>query len=1157
MVGDGRGRRFGRDDVNRPFAIPDALQSRQARASDPSVSAWVSANAGSGKTHVLTQRVLRLLLAGAPPARILGLTFTKAAAANMAGRVFGELAKWTSLDDDKLAEAIIASGAREPEAYELKFARQLFARAIETPGGLKIQTLHAFSERLLRLFPFEANVAAHFRVADERAAKRLLEQARDEALADLKASAKTVGALELVAREVNARDFDPLLREALGQAETFEAFADARAYATALRAWLGIAPGATAASIEAEMIGGDIGRKRREGWVKALGTGSTNDKKMAAKLCKVDSDCAMRLCIEAQLAAFFTEDGEGPPCGGDGGRIATKGLAERMPELERDLHREQDRLGALRELRRGAQALERSEALFTVAKSIRTAFARLKAERGELDFDDQISRALALVTRSSAAWVLHKLDYGLDHLLLDEAQDTSAAQWGILAALSAEFFAGAGARKANRTVFAVGDEKQSIFSFQGAAPEKFAEMKRAFERRHRDAERPFAEVPLNFSFRSSPTILEAVDMTFKSEGASRGVSAAGEPALSHEAIRRGLKGVVELWPPVKPSAEAKPEDWRMPLDEPSRDHPAVVLARRIADVIKGWVSPESRERIIDAKTGEMRRIRESDVMILVRTRNVFFEAMIRALKTANVKAAGADRLMLRDHIAVTDLIAVARTALLQHDDLALACALKSPLIGLDEDALFRLAARRSGSLASALAASRENPAVEAANRIASWRARARKLSPFEFYARLLGEDGGRKALIARLGPDAADPIDEILALALAHEQREAPSLHRFLAEVEADDAEIKRDMEAEAEGVRVLTVHASKGLEAPIVLLPDTCGAPDGRRDPKLLRLAPVGLVDAPLFAWGKKASEDAEKIADARRAARAVEAGEHRRLLYVAMTRTAQRLIVAGFDTSTKRPADCWYGLIESGISASAVEAPAPFDPRETILRFGEGLRAEEAAEARQASARVALPAWISVRPSLESSVRPLSPSRVVAPREAVRERVELGRLAHELLQSLPGVATERRAAAARAYLDAHGSGIAEASRAMLAAQIVAAIEAPELAPFFGPNSRGEVSLAGRLQRFGREDLPYSGRLDRLIVTGAGVSIVDFKLGAAPVTPPNAFVAQIALYRAALQPLYPGLSVRAALVYLDGPTLAPIHESALDAALEAVLAAP
>ncbi len=440
---------------------------------------------------------------------------------------------------------------------------------------------------------------------------------------------------------------------------------------------------------------------------------------------------------------------------------------------------------------------------------------------------------------------------------------------------------------------------------------------------------------------------------------------------------------------------------------------------------------------------------------------------------------------------------------------------------------------------------------DAARRLHIWSARAKNLSPYAFYARLLGEDGGRRALLGRLGPDAADPIDEFLALALAHELREAPSLHRFLAEVEATDTAIKRDMESESEGVRVLTVHASKGLEAPVVFLPDTCGEPDGRHDPRLMRLASNWRNDPPLFAWSRKKDEDCEALAAARAERRKAEAGEHRRLLYVAMTRAAQRLVIAGYETSKGRGEGCWHRLVEVGLGASMADAPAPWNSAETIRRFGEGLRADDGAETPQPSASAPLPAWLSAKAAPEAPGRRLTPSRASPARES--ERVVEGRLAHALLQILPDVAPEHRAAAAAAYLDAHGGALGAAAREALSDQVVSTVAAPELAALFGPGSRGEVSLAGVLRRPGRTCAPYSGRLDRVFVTEAGVSIVDFKLGAAPTLPSPAHIAQLALYREALRPLYPTLPVRAALVYLDGPTLRSIETAELDAALDAL----
>jgi ATP-dependent helicase/nuclease subunit A len=1132
-----------------PIVVPAELRRHQATASDPAASAWVSANAGSGKTHVLTQRVLRLLLAGAPPAQILGLTFTKAAAANMASRIFRMLSNWTSLGDEALTRAIEETGAARPSAAGLTFARQLFARTIETPGGLKVQTLHAFCERLLRLFPFEANVPAHFRVIDEREAAEAMDMAARRAIESFEASTETAAALALVARETGLFGFDALIAEARRHSETFDAFAGPSGYAAALRRRLGLEPEATTARIETDMLGGDPGRKLREAWAQKLACGKTMDLRLAEKLGAANGRTGADASIRALLDAFFTNKKQRAGEGAARERLLSKETCERCPGLEDDLVREQDRLIPLRERRRAAQTVDRSEALFAVAGVIRAEFARTKAGRGVLDFDDQIALALALVERTSAAWVLRKLDYGLDHLLIDEAQDTSAEQWRIVAALTAELFAGAGARANRRTMFVVGDEKQSIFSFQGAAPEMFAEMRRRFETRHRAAALSFETVPLNFSFRSSPAILAAVDLTFARDEAWRGVAASDEPPPAHQAIRTTMVGLVELWPAIVAPPQPEPENWRAPVDTLQQNAPPAVLASRIADTIAGWLRPESPERVVD-DNGAPRPIRPGDVMILVRSRNAFFEAMIRALKTRHVKVAGADRLKLRDHIAVMDLIAAGRAALTPDDDLTLACVLKSPLIGLDEDDLHRLAARRTGSLSDELSDSRDPRTAPAARRVVAWGEQARTLTPYAFYARLLGEEGGRKALLFRLGPDALDPIDEFLALALAHEQSRAPSLAMFLSEVEETDAAIKRDMEAEGDGVRVLTVHASKGLEAPIVFLPDTCGAPDGRHDPKLLRLARLRASDPPLFAWAPKAVEDCETLARARDDRRAAEAGEHRRLLYVAMTRAAQRLIVAGYENANGRQAGCWHDLVRSGLGDSMSPAPASWGNGEVILRFGEALTGDGAGRTTGAAPAFDLPGWLRTRPAPEVATGPIRPSAAGRLRAEGARALE-GRLAHALLQTLPGLAPAARSAAALAYIAAHKADLGEEARAAIAASVIATLHAPELTALFGPGSVGEVALAGVLRRPGRADLAYRGRLDRMLATSEAVIIADFKLGRAPARPLVGHVTQLALYRAALQPLYPSKPVHASLVYLDGPQVRRLAVAELEAALD------
>ncbi len=1132
--------------------VPLPVRLAQQRASNPASSAWVSANAGSGKTHVLAQRVLRLLLDGAPPSGVLCLTFTKAAAANMSARVFKTLARWTSLDDDELTRAIAETGAPAPDAAGLGFARRLFARTIETPGGLKIQTIHAFCERLLHLFPFEANVAAGFRVAEEREAVLLMTEARARAFVGAPVSPEREAAIARIARDAGADGFDALLEEALGRRAEIDALGDRAAYGAALRLRLGLGSGETSASIKREMT---RARPQWAGWAAELALGSANDRSVAASLLRAAQASDDEERLAAYLEAFFTDKGEGKPRGGQQRKLVTNTLAKRLPNLPQRLSDEQERLIALRDRLRGAEALERSLALVDVAQAVLTEYGRLKGERGLLDFDDLIARTLLLLERADAAWVLYKLDAGVDHILVDEAQDTSEPQWAILMRLCEEFLSGAGARGRRRTFFAVGDDKQSIFSFQGAAPKMFSSIRRELERRHRDAELGFDWVRLALSFRSAPRVLEGVDRVFAAETAWRGLTGDEEKPPPHGAFHADLPGMIEIWEPIAAAKSPEREDWRMPLDASASADPPVELARRIAEVVKGWLAPDSPERVRDADTLAPRRIAAGDVMILVRSRGAFFEAMIRALKEARVKTAGADRLTLRDSIAVMDLIAVGRSALLPDDDLTLAAALKSPLAGLDDEALIALAARRAGSLAQALAKNAEPRFAAARRRVEAWRRRAVDHTPYLFYARLIGEDGGRRALLARLGPEAADAIDEFMALALAHERKAAPSLNAFLAEVEATDFAIKRDMEDEGDSVRVMTVHAAKGLEAPIVFLPDTCSAPHARNDAKLLDLGDDGAGDPPLFVWATKRGDDSAPLAAARQRAREAAAGEHRRLLYVAMTRAAQRLVVAGYEGVRARPQDNWFDLVRSGLGDALTPAPAPWGGEATILRLGETWGGQAVAAAPLPARSEEAPTWLAKRAAHETAAAPLSPSRAVAPvrsGEAGRARRQEGLLAHVLLQRLPDVPAERRRQAAERFLALRGGALTPEQRRRLVDSALATLARPEFAPLFAAGSRAEVAVAGALPRPGRSPLPISGRIDRIAVGPDAVTIADFKSGSSPAgaASPPAMIAQLALYRAALAPLYPDRPVRAFLVWLGAGEVVEVPPAALDDAL-------
>ncbi len=1150
--------------------IPKQTLDAQILASDPKLSAWVSANAGSGKTHVLTQRVVRLLLNGVPPARILCLTFTKAAAANMSIRVFEKLAKWTRIPDDELAAEIVAMGEPAPAASDLTFARRLFARTVETPGGLKIQTIHAFCEKLLHLFPFEANVAARFEVIEEERSKDLLEQARRQTLEQaLHDATSPLGlALQKLAQETSDSVFDDLIKAALGKqeivtlAQEIDEGEGKNLFAQLLSQQLGLEGEGSVEAINDEILENGIASSEWESIARTLESSGSNDndKSLAAGFRQALSQKSINLRALTYANLFFTKDGK--PKGLGNTKLISAALKKIYPDLLARFESERERITPLLEKRRIAHTVARTKVLVAVVYAIISTYRREKEARGLLDFGDLIVATRKLLKRTEASWVLEKLDRGIDHILVDEAQDTSPEQWDILESIAEEFTAGRGQREVVRTFFAVGDEKQSIFSFQGARPDLFDAMRAKIERKTAAAEQRFEPIKLRSSFRSSPAIMAFVDHIFSVTANFEGLSA-DNLKTQHEALKLDLPGLVEIWPEVLPDPTAEPRDWKMPVDQLDLRDPAVVVARRIAKTIATWIAPGSPESVEDKESGGRRPIRPGDVMILVRNRNSFFDAIIRALKEARVPVAGADRLKLTQHIAVMDLIAAGRAALLPEDDLTLACVLKSPLIGLTEDDLLMLAPSRGNqSLYDALAASQTHAHQAAFARIENWRKWVKHDTPFFFYARLLGPGRGRHDMLARLGPEAGDALDEFLRLALDHDMHEAPSLVAFLAQMDGSDLSIKRDMEAGTDAVRVMTVHASKGLEAKIVFLGDTCSMPSHHHDPKLLELG----QDQPVFAWPPKRADEPQKLGEAREASRHAQMQEYRRLLYVAMTRAEERLYVTAFGKQAAREG-CWYKMIADTLAPDLMDVPAPWGEADArVLRRVTGDVAGLGARATIAVTEdeTALPAWaMTPAPHEALPARPLSPSNALnaadrlepAPRDPAsfaEQAAQAGRLAHALLQYLPQVAPEARAQAAERFLTLRGAELAPDRRARLQSEVLGVLALPGLEALFGPDSQAEVAVGGQIVLPNGKKLAISGQIDRLSVGLGEVVIADFKTG----TPhsggsmPSAYLAQLAMYRAAVAPLYPDKAVRCILVWTEGPLAEDVDSAALDAAL-------
>jgi len=1095
----------------------------QIEAARPDASTWLGANAGSGKTRVLTDRVARLLLNGVEPQHILCLTYTKAAASEMQNRLFKRLGEWAMLPDDTLRNAMAElgiAGTLDPE--QLRKARTLFALAIETPGGLKIQTIHSFCASLLRRFPLEAEVSPQFTEIEDRAADLLRADIVDE-MAEGPDAALIAG----IARFYTGEDFGKLTRSIVGMRDTFTgAWGNADALAL-----LGQPTTLDQHQIESSVFLGNEHDLIAEIIPHLLAKGGNDEKAGRALQQITDFDQSALPVLEK---VFLFGSGAKAPFTAKIGSFPTKPtqavLGAAMEPLEAFMLRVKD----ARDARLALMAANKAVALHDFARAFLKRYETAKQLRGWLDFDDLILKARALLRdKAVAAWVLYRIDGGIDHILVDEAQDTSPRQWDVIEALTDEFYSGSGARTdVARTLFVVGDKKQSIYSFQGADPLEFDRKSAVFDDKINAAGQFFQHRSLDYSFRSSSAILRLVDTAFD----PRRRADFGKQT-HHIAFKEALPGRVDLWPLVE-KAEAEPDrSWTDPLDRRSAQHHTVVLAEQIAAQIKAMTDPDNPTYIPDdgpqKGTFIKRPVRAGDFLILVQRRSALFSEVIRACKAAGLPIAGADRLKVGAELAVKDLAALLSFLATSDDSLSLATALKSPLFGWSEQDLFTLAHHRKQPVLWEALRKRSDDYPETLAILRDMRSQVDFLRPYDLIERVLTRHRGRERLLSRLGPEAEDGVNAMLTQALAYERNDVPSLTGFIEWMQTDDLEIKRQIDSASNQIRVMTVHGSKGLEAPIVVLPDT-----GRRD-VTIKDEIIKLDGVPVW---KPATDDLpSKLRTTVDAMKDAQQAERLRLLYVAMTRAEKWLMIAAAGDLSKDNT-AWYQIAEEAMGhINAVEVPST-----GIRRFQEGdWNALDAAET---------PTDAIVRPVLEPVFSLPAPEAVeiddvqspsdlggakALPGDLGEENEAAkayGSVMHKLLEILPGLTEPTFSAAAQAI--AAKAAPDRAEQAIAEARSV--IENDILCDIFAPDTLVEVPITAKV---GERRL--HGVVDRLRITDSVVQLIDYKTNRhvppGPAACPEGILRQMGAYAAMLSQIFPDHEIRTAVLWTANATLMPL----------------
>ena len=1111
----------------------------QAKASDPAASVFVSANAGTGKTKLLTDRVLRLLLSGAPADAILCVTYTRAAAAEMRNRIFKRLADWAIIPAKALGEDLENMGIHTPSQDMRRRARSLFAEILDNDDGPRVETVHSFCQSILRRFPIEAGVAPHVQLADDDEQSRLKAMARANIL--YHPSPELAASVLLIAEAVSEGRADEIVNDFINRAVGLDSPDCLARIESHFRDDLGV----VSADTERDMLMARLDLIQVE-------------KLRAVSVALQTSKSKIQIDRGAKMAVWLAQTGEGRieklsflvdalfSAGKPRKQLSNADIRKTSPQIDAIQKQAIETIKPLLPDRAAQICRDRTMALYRFGMAFNQEYSRLKIQRGLLDYNDLITRTNNLLAASEAAqWVAWKLDNGIQHLLIDEAQDTSPAQWKLLRRLVDEFFDGEGAspHRAStatslpRTMFAVGDFKQSIYSFQGADPLVMNKNRSELSGRAKAIQADFRDVPLSVSFRSASPILDLVNKTIPDLG---GI----DDFTTHEMARSGAGGFVELWPVVKGNDDFGAE---------------MLAATQLARRVKSWIGKRH------LPSGDL--VGAGDILILLRKRGRFFELLLSALQIANVQVAGADRMQLAEQIEIQDLLALGDVMHLADDDLQLAAVLKSPLFGMSEDQLYDLAYNRGkASLMSRLMAHRgaDGALGKMADQLARWQSRAEYESVFGFFSFVL-VDGGRQKFRDRLGRAVDESLDHFLNLAQNFALGGGVSLLEFLTAIRSSGGEVKRDIDASGtDEVRIMTIHGAKGLEAPIVILPDML-ASRGKSEPVL------PAADGSVHYWLPPSDLARPAFVDeARQAATTLRTEEDNRLLYVAMTRARDGLVIGGWEkpNGVRRLDGSDYALLSAAIKATktaienedgtvsitAEQTAKIDDKREKEPKLPPKKPVDDAAD------------WLfRPAPMDDKSGRPIRPSQPgldhdpqslaagVAKQNAQSRQIGLayGKLAHRLLEQLPATdAAVRRDRAVQ--IAGQSRDVPDAMAASLIDKLLTLIDLPAFAPLFSKDALVEVPINGRLNGIG-----IAGQIDRLFIDDKRIILADFKTGQPRENAiPRSYLHQMALYDGLLQKIYPGRDIECWLVWVDTLDYQPIGRDAREQALADIFAA-
>jgi ATP-dependent helicase/nuclease subunit A len=1108
----------------------------QQQAANPQQSVWVSASAGTGKTRVLVNRMLRLMLAGGRPEKLLCITFTKAAAAEVLERIQHVVLKWSIQDETTLANELAIVLDQSPSREEIQRARRLLPIILQSPGGIKIMTIHAFCQSVLARFPLEANVSPGFAIADEAQSQSLLTQAKYQLLEDTTAEndPELFANLSRFFDRLDEKNQNSIIQNVLLKRYRLSTLLDAHGndlskIKETVCQIIGLSLKDLAINHETAFLQ-DIPVTDIRALIPELhqGKGATPLKYAAAFQAWIDTTPSLRNYIDIFLTKSNTI-----------AKNLHTGL-DKSPAWVHDLlDKEANRAFDYLQRQNKIDLAKDTIALLHICLEIIAHYQNLKHLNSVLDYEDQILLTSQLLKDPlSSQWVHYKLDGGIDHILVDEAQDTSPAQWDIIEGITSDFFNGSGIKEnGERSLFVVGDEKQSIFSFQNADPVAFSKARHSFAEKAAIGKTPWQDISLIDNFRSAPLVLQLTDQVFKDRQLAAYISQDAQD-IQHQGFHTQRPGQIELWPLV-PLAEG----------DAYSNSPEFILSETIAT---------QAQKLIGQRLSNGKVIRPGDIMILVRKRTPLVGPLTKAFKDRNIPVTSADRLILKDQLAVQDCLMALQCCLNQDDDYALACFLKSPFIGISEEDLYALSIGREGSLWNRFIHS-DHPAVSYVQSLAE---SVTTTLPGHFIHALLSQScpaesrSGRHALVQRLGYDCDDVLDELLLTAYDFEENHNAGAQGFVTWMQNNQSVIKRaSSELDKSRVQIMTVHASKGLQAPIVFLADSNTKPGIYRS-----VQEVIWNDNTRkgFLWGMGDATDSPVFEQEKLRYTELQFSEYYRLLYVAMTRAEERLVVCGWQPkrATHKEFPSWYDSITNAVhqlqnDERYMHRAVKFFKQDGIYLEQKGqVKPDSDEDGRSADKQYIPQRLLDLPPEETSRPRPLRPSRppeqepsVFSPLQPARkDPYKRGQILHSLFRLIPDYPLSEQQEALDNLLKHHIEDAAE--QTSMAKEIMSVLRDPTFAHLFTPNAKAEVPIVGEVELDG-QSYAMSGQIDRLLIEEDRVLIVDYKTNRPPVLDeakiPAAYRYQLRAYKALMQKIYPDKKIETALLWTSIPYLLPV----------------